>query len=126
MRQPVGCLDVLETLSETYKLGVMSSRIIEGIRQYLDLTGTHKRFGTFVGYEDSTHHKPHAEPLLIACERLGVAPEHTVYVGDAASDMTCARAAGAHFIAFGDAIPDADFIVTCFNDLEATILGLSS
>ena len=44
VRQPVGCLEVLEMLSSSYALGVMSSRIVEGIRQYLDFTGTHERF----------------------------------------------------------------------------------
>jgi phosphoglycolate phosphatase-like HAD superfamily hydrolase len=77
-----------------------------------------------VGYEDSVLHKPHPEPLLLACARLGVSAAATVYVGDAASDRVCARAAGAHFIAFGDAIPDADPAINCFGELEATIRGL--
>ena len=124
VRQPDACIEVLETLSSDYALGVMSSRIVEGIRQYLDLTGTHERFGAVVGYEDTDRHKPHPEPLLLACERLGIAPEATVYVGDAPGDMACAHAAGAHFIAFGDAIPDAEYIVTGFGELQAAIRRL--
>jgi pyrophosphatase PpaX len=125
VRQPEGCLRVLDALSRDYALGVMSSRIVEGIRQYLDLTGTHEHFGVVVGYEDTERHKPHPEPLLIACERLGVSPSATVYVGDAPSDMACARAAGAHFIAFGDAIPDAVHVINRFDDLEAAICRLA-
>jgi phosphoglycolate phosphatase-like HAD superfamily hydrolase len=124
VRQPEACIEVLEALSADYALGVMSSRIIEGIRQYLDISGTHERFSTLVGYEDTTHHKPHAEPLLLACERLGVPPEATVYVGDAPTDMACARSAGAHFIAFGDAIPDAAHVITHFDDLASAIRRL--
>ena len=123
---PEGCIEALESLGRSYRLAVMSSRINEGIQQYLDLTGTHDYFGTVVGYEDSEHHKPHAEPLLVACERLGVEPSAAVYVGDAASDMACAQAAGAHFIAFGDAIPDAEPVISCFDELEATIRRLCS
>jgi HAD superfamily hydrolase (TIGR01549 family) len=117
---------VLEALSSEYVLGVMSSRIVEGIAQYLDLSGTHHLFATVVGYDDTTRHKPHAEPLLLACERLGVAPEATVYVGDAPTDMACARAAGAHFIAFGSAIPDAEHVITHFQDLAGAVRRLNS
>jgi beta-phosphoglucomutase-like phosphatase (HAD superfamily) len=125
VRQPAGCLEALESLGMEYALGVMSSRIVEGIRQYLDLTGTREQFSAVVGYEDSARHKPDAEPLLIACERLSVAPSATVYVGDAPTDMACAYAAGAHFIAYGDAIPDASIAVQGFDDLLAAVRGLS-
>jgi len=124
VRQPADCLEVLETLSSSYALGVMSSRIVEGIRQYLDLSGTHERFSAVVGYEDSERHKPDAEPLLVACERLGVAPSSSVYVGDAPTDMACARAAGTHFIAYGDAIPEAPIAVQRFDDLLTAVRGL--
>lgn len=123
--QPPGCLEVLEALSAEYALGVMSSRIVEGIRQYLDLTGTHERFSTVVGYEDSTHHKPHPEPLLLACERLDVAPDAAIYVGDAPTDRLCALSAGAHFIAFGDAIPEAERVVATFHELVTEIEQLT-
>jgi phosphoglycolate phosphatase-like HAD superfamily hydrolase len=126
VRQPEGCVEVLDALAADYALGVMSSRIIEGIRQYLDLSGTHERFSAIVGYDDTSRHKPDAEPLLLACERLGVAPAATVYVGDAVTDRTCARAAGAHFIAFGDAIPDAEYVIDHFRDLSAEINRLAS
>ncbi|RZM72755.1 phosphoglycolate phosphatase [Pseudoalteromonas rubra] len=38
--------------------------------------------------------KPHPEPLLLVAEKLGVDPEHCIYVGDAARDITAAKAAG--------------------------------
>ena len=125
VRQPDGCIQALDALSQRYALGVVSSRIIEGITQYLDLTGTHAHFDAVVGYEDTERHKPHPEPLLLACERLGVTPGSSVYVGDAPSDLACARDAGAHFIAFGDAISEAEHVVDCFADLEDVIRGLS-
>ena len=31
---------------------------------------------------DASRHKPHPEPLLLALEKLQVAPQHAVYVGD--------------------------------------------
>ena len=55
-------------------------------------------FRTAVAYEDTTRHKPHPEPLLLAANRLKIKPSGTVYIGDAASDMEAAKAAGMKFI----------------------------
>lgn len=122
---PPGSEEALRRLGNRYTLAVMSSRIIEGIHQYLDLSGTHDLFDALVGYDDSERHKPHPEPLLVACERLGVSPAATVYVGDMPTDMACAHEAGAHFIAFGDAVPEAKHVVTHFDDLEDAISRLA-
>lgn len=37
--------------------------------------------------------KPHPKPLLMAAEKLGTLPEHTLYLGDAINDMLAAKAA---------------------------------
>lgn len=121
---PEHCPPVMEALARSYRLGIVSSRIHEGIRQFFEFSRLEQRFDAVVGYEDSTEHKPHAEPLLVACRRLGVAPAAAVYVGDARSDMLSAQAAGVHFIAYGDAIPDAERRVTCFQDIQPAIDGL--
>ncbi|OYT91413.1 MAG: phosphoglycolate phosphatase [Burkholderiales bacterium PBB3] len=38
--------------------------------------------------------KPDPLPLLVACQRLGVEPAHTVMIGDSSNDAQAARAAG--------------------------------
>jgi len=38
--------------------------------------------------------KPAPEMILLACERLGVEPGESAYVGDAPEDMVAGRAAG--------------------------------
>jgi len=43
--------------------------------------------------------KPDPAPLLLASEQTGVAPQRSVYVGDAARDIEAGRAAGMHTIA---------------------------
>lgn len=43
--------------------------------------------------------KPDPAPLLFACEQIGVSPEMTAYVGDAARDIEAGRAAGMPTIA---------------------------
>ena len=54
----------------------------------------------FVTMEDTTKHKPDAEPLLKGLEMLGdVPPENAAYVGDAPFDIAAARAAGTRAVA---------------------------
>ncbi|MDR2325455.1 MAG: phosphoglycolate phosphatase [Acidovorax sp.] len=49
--------------------------------------------------DTTAHAKPHPAPLLYACERLGIAPEQAIYVGDDERDMQAARAAGMRAVA---------------------------
>ena len=122
---PDACAEVIKTLSKTYAIGLVSSRIREGIDQFFDFSGLGALFDVAIGYEDSEGHKPHPDPLLVACDRLGIAPHEAVYVGDAPTDFACATAAGTHFIAFGDAVPDAKHQTNSFRDLEAMLRMLA-
>jgi pyrophosphatase PpaX len=45
--------------------------------------------------EDTEKHKPDAEPVLKACEILGVNPERAIMIGDSHFDIQCGRNAGA-------------------------------
>ncbi|GHG62349.1 HAD-IA family hydrolase [Streptomyces griseocarneus] len=49
--------------------------------------------------DDTTHHKPHPEPFLLAAERLGVDPSRCVVVEDAPAGLAAGRAAGMATIA---------------------------
>ena len=49
---------------------------------------------TVVGGDTTGHAKPHPAPLLVACERMGVAPEDCIYVGDDHRDVVAGKAAG--------------------------------
>lgn len=51
-------------------------------------------FDVIIGAEHTTRHKPEAEPLLLAAERLGVPAAGALYIGDAPNDVLAARAAG--------------------------------
>ena len=56
--------------------------------------------------------KPHPEPLLEAARRLGVSPQHCVYIGDDERDVQAGRAAGMRTIAatYGYLGQDADVL----------------
>jgi phosphoglycolate phosphatase-like HAD superfamily hydrolase len=56
-----------------------------------------QRLGLFkvaLGADEVPAAKPAADGLLLCCERLGVDPENSVYVGDSPTDGQAARAAG--------------------------------
>lgn len=55
--------------------------------------------GVLVGGDTTPFPKPHPAPLLEAASRLGVAPEHCLYVGDDERDVVAGRAAGMQTVA---------------------------
>ena len=67
----------------------MAFRAVE-LRDYFDVVVT---------ASDTAAHKPSPEPVLLALERLGAAPERAVYVGDAPVDIAAGKAAGVATIA---------------------------
>ena len=53
VKLPEGCEEVLRALSKTYAIGLVSSRIHEGIDQFYDFTGLRSLFEVTIGYEDT-------------------------------------------------------------------------
>lgn len=63
--------------------------------------------GALLCADDLPVKKPAPEPLWVAAERLGVAPEACWYIGDHRRDMEAARAAGMTAVAVGYGYLDA-------------------
>lgn len=55
--------------------------------------------GTIISGDTTPHAKPHPEPLFEAARRLGVAPEHCLYMGDDLRDIQAGQAAGMRTVA---------------------------
>ena len=60
----------------------------------LPMLGWQERCAVLLGGDTRAARKPDPLPLLVAAERLGVAPEDCIYVGDDERDIVAARAAG--------------------------------
>jgi phosphoglycolate phosphatase len=60
----------------------------------LRATGLDAFFVLTLGGDAVARKKPDPLPLQMACQHLGVAPEHTVMIGDSSNDAQAARAAG--------------------------------
>jgi pyrophosphatase PpaX len=90
-----GTRDTLEKLKASgLLLGVVTSKGIVTATNGLNLFDLRPYFDVLVTLEDTTRHKPNAEPLLAACDRLGIQPDEAIYVGDAVVDILCGKAAG--------------------------------
>lgn len=75
-------------------LGVVTNKP-EGLSKLLlDALGIADRFGALIGRETAARPKPNPDPVLLALERLKVAPGRAVFVGDSDTDVAAARAAG--------------------------------
>lgn len=76
------------------RLGICSNKPIAFTRQLLDWLGIAGRFTIVLGPEDAGRHKPAPDILLTAMNRLGLAADQLLYVGDMTVDIETARAAG--------------------------------
>jgi phosphoglycolate phosphatase len=97
-------LDLL--IAKGAKLAVVTNKPEGLAKLLLDALGLSPRFGTVIGYETAAQPKPHADPILLACERLGVPVKRALMVGDSATDVGAARAAGVPVILMRDGYTD--------------------
>lgn len=87
--------DALETVRELAAAGFVLGLATSSGRAlpFLDRCGLREHFSAIVGREDVARHKPDPEPLLLCAERMTLAPQHCMYVGDSLVDIRAARAA---------------------------------
>ena len=89
---------VAEGLAELRALGLKLAVVTNKPRQaaidLLTRLGLAREIQAVVGGDSVVHRKPHAQPLLLACEELRVRPVEALMVGDSLTDVLAARAAG--------------------------------
>lgn len=87
--------ETLEALkSAGKKLAVVTSRRRFSLEKILQSTDTARYFDVLVTPEDTTRHKPDAEPALKAMALLGADRAGTVFTGDAHYDICSGASAG--------------------------------
>lgn len=90
-----GVYEGIQKISDKgYKMGIVTSKRMRLVKRGLDLIGISKFFDVIITPDDTQKGKPDPEPILLGCEKLGVLPEETIYVGDSIFDMQAAKAAG--------------------------------
>lgn len=88
-------IETLELLKSAGKqLAVVTSRRRFSLEQILESTDTLKYFDVLITPEDTTKHKPDAEPALKAMSLLDADKTSTVFIGDALYDICSGANAG--------------------------------
>jgi len=125
-----GVREALENLrARQLKLACVTNKPREFTLQLLDKTGLRPAFATIVSGDDIRHKKPHPEPMLHACQLLGVTAVDAVAIGDSENDVVSARDAGCRVIVvetgYNEGRPlselDADAIVPSLLDAARLI-----
>ncbi|MBP0588471.1 phosphoglycolate phosphatase [Paraburkholderia sp. LEh10] len=76
------------------RLGVVTNKESRFVDALMWRFGLQAWFDMVVDGDARLPRKPDPEPLLHACEALGVEPSHTLFVGDSVTDALAAQAAG--------------------------------
>lgn len=90
--------DALEVLSQLRKLGKKTALVTTSMHsQVKDALSNHNMldlFDAIVAWDDTTNHKPHAEPLEKALEMIGGNKGQAIMVGDTEKDILAGQNAG--------------------------------
>jgi phosphoglycolate phosphatase len=90
-----GAIEALEALRRRgLRLAVITNKASRFVAPHLEHARMATYFDTAIGGEDAPAKKPDPAPLLLAAQRLGVAPSRMLMVGDSGNDVDAARAAG--------------------------------
>jgi phosphoglycolate phosphatase-like HAD superfamily hydrolase len=93
-----GAKDMLECLRGRYLMAVVSARDEKSTRAFLDqfeLTGYFREIVTAV---TARHTKPYPDPIYYAANKMGVAPENCLMIGDTTVDIRAGKAAGSQTV----------------------------
>jgi pyrophosphatase PpaX len=111
-----GVLDELR--DRGHRLGIVTAKRRATVELAFARVPIAHLFETIVGGDETTEHKPHPAPLLLALDRLAARPADAAYVGDSPFDMQAAKAAGivAIGVAWGgihapEKLADADIVI---------------
>ncbi len=92
-------MDLLEALSDQYKLSVFTGRPRMEAEFVLKKNQAIQYFHPIVAMEDVSQGKPNPEGLNKICDNLNINPYHSVYFGDTFDDVRAAVACGSIAIA---------------------------
>jgi len=83
-------------------VAVVSNKVGENLRAELAHLGWGRWISRAVGAKDAERDKPAPDPIYMALDGTGIAPDETVWmVGDTPADLKCAHAAGCLPVLFG-------------------------
>jgi phosphoglycolate phosphatase-like HAD superfamily hydrolase len=93
-----GIKEMLECLHGEFPMAVVSARDDRSTREFLDQFELSGFFQEIVTAITAEHTKPYPDPILYAAEKMSVAPENCLMIGDATVDIRAGKAAGAQTV----------------------------
>ena len=99
--------------------GVVTSGDRSRVSREIAGLGVERYFRTVVFGGDARNRKPHPEALLLALERMAVAPDRAAYVGDSPEDVEMARAAGVRAVGVPGGFPNREALAASRPDVLA-------
>ncbi|TYO99576.1 HAD superfamily hydrolase (TIGR01509 family)/HAD superfamily hydrolase (TIGR01549 family) [Geothermobacter ehrlichii] len=119
-----GMVDTLRTLARRLPLAVATNRggSMPAILCHFELESC---FSAVVTSRDVQRPKPAPDMLLLAAERLDVAPHSLLFVGDSHLDRQAAEAAGMPFVAYGGEVT-GDWTVNSHRELRELVDRVSA
>lgn len=93
-----GVDNLLARLHGRFPMAVVSARDEEGTRAFLDHFNLTRYFDVIVTALSAAHTKPYPDPIIFAAQKMNVAPEACLMIGDTTVDMRAGRSAGAQTV----------------------------
>lgn len=93
-----GVEEMLAQLHGKFPMAVVSARDERGTRAFLDHFNLTRYFDVIVTALTAEHTKPYPDPILFAAQKMGVAPESCLMIGDTTVDMRAGKSAGAQTV----------------------------
>lgn len=90
-----GVEEMIRKVALRYPLAIVSARDMETTQRFLSSSGLAQFFPVVASSQTCRYTKPFPDPVIWAAERLGVAPQTCLMVGDTLVDIRAGRAAGA-------------------------------
>ncbi|HEX9636426.1 MAG TPA: HAD family hydrolase [Acidobacteriota bacterium] len=119
-----GAREALERLNRHDRVqGLVTSGNRERVHAELSALDVSQYFQVVICAEDSRNKKPHPEALLLALERLKLAPEQAIYIGDSPEDIAMARAAAVRSIGIPGGFPNREQLLAARPDFLADDLA---
>jgi HAD superfamily hydrolase (TIGR01509 family) len=132
-RLPVipGVADLLQKIHRRYPLAVVSARDEDSTMAFLEQGNLVQHFDVIITALSARHTKPYPDPIQLAAQRIGVAADACLMIGDTSVDIRPGRAAGAQTVGvlcgYGEAAElqrqGADMILPTTADLDAVLSG---
>ena len=93
--------EVLNKIKEKkLKIGLVTNTTTKRAEAELKFHKVRELFDVVVTADDVERPKPYPDPILKACELLGVQADEIMYVGDTTNDYKAGKSAGAFVIGF--------------------------